>query len=121
VVDFTNNLGSTPLLTKEISFLDGQTESEEIILNANPIVNIFVPSGFSGTELRVKIESDQISNNFYDYYKADGGEVMIVVSNKDIIIGISPIDFVNITKCKLVSNIAQSGDIKLIATTRRVG
>lgn len=118
-VDFTNGVGSAPLEVKPVSLLNGSTESDIIILNANPIVNIYIPAGFSGSQITLKV-AYEADGEYYDYYKTDGDQILIITSTKDIIIGIAPIDFAGVARCKLVSDAVQTGDVNFVLTTRRV-
>lgn len=119
-IDFSNNLATTPLLTKKVTLLDGQTETEVLKLYANPIVNIYIPHNFTGSQLSFKVETELGSNNYFDYYNESGLKIIITALTKNIIIALAPIDFANVTRCKIVSNVIQAGNADFVITTRRV-
>ena len=94
----------------EIILADGETETTAAVLHGTTLAGFYIPSGFSGAN--IEFQSSHNGVDFFVVYGATGSdETRPAAASRYIFI--NPQCFYGCRYLKLVSDVAQSGDITI--------
>jgi len=96
----------------QATILSGQTESNNVRIGGTTLVMIYIPAGFDGTELHIKVSVDNGAS--YAYLYNVRGEQVIYQPVPDTFMKLATCDFFGVTDFKLVSNATESSTRELL-------
>lgn len=101
---------------KEVTILNGQTESSAVDLQGLTLIAIETPAALTGTQFEFKASDDGVT--YLDYYNTQGIKASAQVG-VDRYVAFAAQDFASTRFLKVVSNAAEGADrtIQLVART----
>ena len=97
-----------PLLTRTVTILDGESDSDFISLKGNALVGIRPDAAFDGTGFTITTVYD-VDDNATSVYNAETGSQVTLQAAAGNYYAVDPTIFYGLTKIQLSSNAPQSG------------
>lgn len=105
-----------PFNVTAVTIASGATTSGDLVLFADSLLAIQIPSAFTGTTMTFTGSLD--GANFIALYNSNGTALSITVSTSRIIL-LSPGDFIGLNAIRLVSGSTEGGTRTILCLTRR--